>query len=63
MISIDSTSGTPVGFGGRILADEEPKYLNSPETAVYRKGTVLFGWPQARDAIRSERFRTVVEGY
>ena len=63
MVPIDSVSGSPVGFGGRVLGPEEPKYLNSPETAVYRKGTVLFGWPQARDAIRSETFVAVVEGY
>ncbi|MBK8231319.1 MAG: DNA primase [Candidatus Eisenbacteria bacterium] len=63
MIPIDSPSGTPVGFGGRILGPEEPKYLNSPETAVYRKGTTLFGWREARDAMREASFVAVVEGY
>lgn len=63
MIPIDSAGGSPVGFGGRSLGDEEPKYLNSPETSVYRKGTVLFGIPQARDGIKDEGRVLVVEGY
>jgi len=57
------------GFGGRILessqtkAKAQPKYINSPESPVYRKGRTLFGLYQARDAIRSEGFLVVVEGY
>ena len=53
----------PVGFGGRILNDEEPKYLNSPETALFHKGEALYGLPQARQAIEAERRVVVVEGY
>ncbi|MCA9758979.1 MAG: DNA primase [Candidatus Eisenbacteria bacterium] len=63
IVPIESSGGAPVGFGGRILADEEPKYLNSPETPVYRKGSVLFGAAQARTAIREENRVLVVEGY
>lgn len=63
MFPIDSPGGAPVGFGGRILGDGEPKYLNSPETAAYRKASVLFGIPQARDAIRSRGRVVLVEGY
>lgn len=63
MVPIESAGGMPVGFGGRILADEEPKYLNSPETPVYRKGSVLFGLPQAREGIRAAGRVAVVEGY
>ena len=56
-------SGRVVGFGGRALGDEEPKYLNSPETAVYRKGRVLFGLDRARAAIREQGRAVLVEGY
>ena len=50
-------------FGGRLLGPGEPKYLNSPETPLYRKGTVLFGLPEARESIRREGNVLVVEGY
>jgi DNA primase len=52
-----------VGFGGRALEDETPKYLNSPESPLYRKGRVLFGLPLALDAIRERDRAIVVEGY
>ncbi len=52
-----------VGFGGRSLEDETPKYLNSPESPLYRKGRVLFGLPLALDAIRERDRAIVVEGY
>ena len=42
--------GRTVGFGGRVLGDETPKYLNSPETPVYHKGRELYGLYQARKA-------------
>lgn len=52
------------GFGARaIAAADQPKYLNSPETAVYRKGSLLFGLPQARAAIRDSRQALIAEGY
>jgi DNA primase len=55
--------GRPIGFGGRILGDEEPKYLNSPETALFHKKEALYGLPQAREAIEKDRRAVVVEGY
>jgi len=52
------------GFGARAIAPEDqPKYLNSPETAVYRKGSILFGLPQARAAIRESGKALIAEGY
>jgi len=55
--------GRVVGFGGRALDDQEPKYLNSPETALYTKGRHLFGLVQAKDAILKAKTAVVVEGY
>lgn len=56
--------GKTVAFGGRALADEdEPKYLNSPESPAYVKGEHLYGLDQARDSIRREGYAIVVEGY
>lgn len=52
-----------VGFGGRSLGDQEPKYLNSPETPVYRKGHYLYGLAQVRPALRAAREAILVEGY
>ena len=52
-----------IGFGGRLLGDGEPKYLNSPETAAFSKGDNLYGILQAREAIRREGFVVLVEGY
>lgn len=50
-----------IAFGGRILDKGEPKYLNSPETPVFQKRYVLYGWPQARKHLRNKAI--VVEGY
>jgi len=52
-----------VAFGGRIIADGEPKYLNSPESPLYSKGRLLYGLPQAREAMRKQDLALVVEGY
>lgn len=61
---IDIGPGRVAGFGARALRDEDtPKYLNSPETPVYRKGSVLFGLPAARAGIRERRKVLVAEGY
>ena len=61
---IQSPSGRVVGFGGRALSDEDqPKYLNSPESPIYRKSQVLYGLYQARDALRQQGRVLVVEGY
>jgi DNA primase len=57
-------SGRVLGFGARAMpGDEEPKYLNSPETPIYRKGEVLYGLDLSRDAIRKEERGVLVEGY
>jgi DNA primase len=55
--------GNVIGFGGRVLGDGEPKYLNSPETPVFEKGRELYGLYQARRAIRDAGRALVVEGY
>ncbi len=55
--------GEPVAFGGRVLDDSQPKYLNSPETQLFKKGDTLYALSQARESIRSEGFVAVGEGY
>ncbi len=61
---IQAPGGRVVGFGGRALSDEDqPKYLNSPETPIYHKSQVLYGLYQARDALRQQGRILVVEGY
>jgi DNA primase len=60
---IADVRGRVVGFGGRLLGEGEPKYLNSPETPVFHKGTLLYGLDRARGAIRTEQLAVVVEGY
>jgi DNA primase len=55
--------GHVVGFGGRSLSGEEPKYFNSPETPIFAKNRLLYGLPMARDAIRREDRAILVEGY
>jgi len=52
-----------VAFGGRIIGDGEPKYLNSPESAVYVKGRNLYGLSRAKHAIRKDETLIIVEGY
>src|SRR5207248_11053673 len=63
MFPIFSGRGAVIGFGGRVMGDGEPKYLNSPETPLFEKGRELYGLVQARDAIRTEGHALVVEGY
>lgn len=63
MIPITDMTGGLIGFGGRILGPGEPKYLNSPDSVVFRKKNVLFGLDSAREAIRREGFAVLVEGY
>jgi DNA primase len=60
---IADVRGRVVGFGGRILGEGEPKYLNSPETDVFHKGTLLYGLDRARGHVRTEALAVVVEGY
>ena len=63
MFPIHDTRGRVIGFGGRVLGAGEPKYLNSPETAVFSKGRELYGLFLARNAIRDAGRVVVVEGY
>lgn len=60
---IRDANGRVVGFGGRVMGDGMPKYLNSPETPVYNKGRLLYGLDRAKAACRRERQVFVVEGY
>ncbi|MHB8427551.1 MAG: DNA primase [Acidiferrobacterales bacterium] len=63
MFPIHDYRGRVVGFGGRVLGQGEPKYLNSPETPLFHKGRELYGLFRARDALRRENRALVVEGY
>lgn len=56
-------SGRVVGFGGRTLGSDHPKYLNSPESALFHKGQVLYGLHEARHAIQEGERVVIVEGY
>lgn len=60
---IRDARGRVIGFGGRVLGDDKPKYLNSPETAVFHKGQELYGLYEARQAYRNLPRLLVVEGY
>jgi DNA primase len=63
MFPIQNARGVVIGFGGRILDQGEPKYMNSPETPLFEKGREIYGLVQARDAIRAAGRVLVVEGY
>ena len=63
MFPIHNPKGQTIGFGGRILDQGEPKYLNSPETPLFSKGNTLYGLFEARQAIRAQEYVLVCEGY
>jgi len=63
IIPIADTQGRIISFGGRTLSDEQPKYLNSPETELFNKGKTLFGLDRAKSAIAKQDSAVVVEGY
>jgi DNA primase len=63
MFPILNQRGSVIAFGGRVLGEGEPKYLNSPETPLFEKGRELYGLAQARSAIRESGRVIVVEGY
>jgi DNA primase len=63
IIPIHDSQGRVIGFGGRTLGEEQPKYLNSPETELFNKGKTLFALDQAKDAISKQDKAVVVEGY
>jgi DNA primase len=63
MFPIRNSKGQVIGFGGRVLDNGEPKYLNSPETPLFQKGSELYGLFEARQAIREAGYALVTEGY
>ena len=63
MFPIRNVKGECIGFGGRVLGDGTPKYLNSPETPVFSKGRELYGLFEARTALREAGYVLVTEGY
>ena len=63
MIPIADDRGRVVGFGGRVIGDGQPKYLNSPETLLFNKRRLLFGLDRAKKAIREAGKAVLVEGY
>jgi DNA primase len=63
MFPIRNIKGECIGFGGRVLGDDKPKYLNSPETPVFSKGRELYGLFEARTALREQGYALVTEGY
>ena len=63
MFPIRNLKGQVIGFGGRILDKGEPKYLNSPETSLFKKGQILYGLFEARKYIREKDYVLVCEGY
>jgi DNA primase len=60
---ISNESSKIVAFGARALGDDQPKYLNSPETPIYSKSNVLYHLDRAKDALRRQDFAVLVEGY
>jgi len=63
MFPIRDKRGRVIGFGGRVLGNEKPKYLNSPETRIYHKGQELYGLYEAKQANKNLKRLVVVEGY
>jgi len=64
MFPVFNSSGKVIAFGGRIFNTEDPaKYLNSPETPLYKKSEIFYGLQASRDAIRQEGYAVLVEGY
>jgi len=63
MFPIANDAGKVVAFGGRVMGDDQPKYLNSPETPIYSKSNVLYHLDRAKEALRRDDFAILVEGY
>ena len=63
MFPIRDIKGKVVGFGARALDDAMPKYLNSPQTAIFDKSSILYGIDRAKGAIRENKLAVIVEGY
>jgi DNA primase len=63
LFPIRDERGRPVGFGGRSLSGEDPKYLNSPESPIFSKSRILYGLGEAREGMRARERAILVEGY
>jgi DNA primase len=63
MFPICDIQGRVTGFGARVLDDSLPKYINSPQTAIYDKGSILYGVDKAKAAVRKKNLVIIVEGY
>lgn len=63
MFPVEDLNGRVIAFGGRIIGDGEPKYLNSPESDIYTKGKCLYALNRAKDSIRKQGYVILVEGY
>ena len=63
MFPISNESAKVIAFGGRAMGDDTPKYMNSPETPIYTKSTVLYHLDRAKEALRQSDFAVLVEGY
>ncbi len=63
MFPVLDVNGNPVAFGARAMGDDQPKYLNSPETPAYIKGQHLYGLSHGKEEIRKKKFVILVEGY
>ena len=63
MFPVLDVNGSPIAFGARAMGDDQPKYLNSPETPAYVKGQHLYGLFQSKESIRLKKFAILVEGY
>jgi DNA primase len=63
MFSIANTTGDVIAFGGRVMDDAQPKYLNSPDTPLFKKGETLYGLDLAKEGIRKKGYAVIVEGY
>ncbi len=63
MFPVANESGKVIAFGGRAMGDDMPKYMNSPETPVYTKSSVLYHLDRAKEALRQNDFGILVEGY
>lgn len=63
IVPIFNENNNVIGFGGRTITNEEPKYLNSPETLVFNKGSMLYGFNFAKDEIKKSDYVILTEGY
>ncbi|HAM50880.1 MAG TPA: DNA primase [Nitrospiraceae bacterium] len=63
MFSIFNAQGEIIAFGGRVMDDSQPKYVNSPDTPLFKKGEILYGLHRAKEGIREKGYAIITEGY